>query len=153
MAQVLNHESGPWGAADPSLQAVYPDFCQNKVLANPGNVDVVSHSSSTTQPGIKAGLNRLQTLGIPQGSNLFLMPLSPFPSKFNQGWIWIWRSKMSWQDPHEHKAMSMGRKSSWEVTEPQALACPVKLSTWNLGKGKYLNQEFTKLCPQILWEI
>lgn len=66
--------------------------------------------------------------------------ISPFASNWQQGWIWMWWFKISW------------RKSSWEVTEPRALACPVKLSTWNLGKGKYLRPTVHQNCAQKYFE-
>lgn len=131
---VCSHETGLEEAAEPSLQAAHPEFSQTK----PGQTLGMWILCQPHHPG----WNKIRTQqatkpGIAQGSNLFLVSFSPFPSQLHQGWIWIWRSQMSWQDPHEHKAVSSGRKSSWEVPEPQTLACPVKLSTWNLGKGKY----------------
>lgn len=56
-----NHETGLGEAANPSLQAVYSYFSQNKAWPNPGNVD-----------GIKAGTQQAPNPGIAQGSsNLF----------------------------------------------------------------------------------
>lgn len=48
----------------------------------------VSNYSFTMQTVIKAELNRIQNCVIQQGSNLFLMPFSPFPSELRTGWIW-----------------------------------------------------------------
>jgi len=70
----------------------------------------VSNYSPATQTVIKAELNRIQNRVMQQGSDLALMPFSPFPSKLRTAWIWPWRSKMSWQHPCEHKAVSSARR-------------------------------------------
>lgn len=114
----------PWNWAWGGCRALPPGcsswILPNKAWANPGNVDFVS------APSPVSGWDKIRTQqatkpGIAQGSNLFLVSFSPFPSQLHQGWIWIWRSQMSCQDPHEHKAVSSGRKSSWEVPEPQTV--------------------------------